>query len=117
MFSTHFSRQEFACRCGCNFDTVDFELVMVLEELRDHFGSPVIITSGCRCPEHNRKIGGASDSQHMKGKAADVKIVGVPAKKVWSWLNRKYPDRYGMGDGENYTHIDVRAEKKRWSYV
>ena len=59
--SKYFKRSEFACKCGCGFDTVDYELVKVLEYIREHFDRPLQINSGCRCATHNRTLGsGAS---------------------------------------------------------
>lgn len=46
--------------------------VQVLEPLREHFGTPVVISSGYRCPALKRAVGGASNSQHLKGEAADI---------------------------------------------
>lgn len=43
-----------------------------LEPLREHFGIPVIISSGYRCPALNRAVGGVSNSQHLTGEAADI---------------------------------------------
>jgi zinc D-Ala-D-Ala carboxypeptidase len=42
-----------------------------LEGIRAILGKPVVITSGYRCPELNRRIGGAKSSQHLRGEAAD----------------------------------------------
>lgn len=54
----HFSKSEFACKCGCGFDDIDINLVKLLEQIRSHFGdNPLIITSGCRCAKHNRSVG------------------------------------------------------------
>ena len=44
----------------------------VLEPLRQHFGTPVVISSGYRCPALNRAVGGVPNSQHLKGEAADI---------------------------------------------
>lgn len=44
----------------------------VLEPLREHFGVPVIISSGYRCPTLNKAVGGVPNSQHVKGEAADI---------------------------------------------
>ncbi|BEB16509.1 hypothetical protein VEE45_23520 [Escherichia coli] len=47
MLSKHFSRKEFKCKCGkCDYDTIDAELLVILEDVREHFGKPVIINSG-----------------------------------------------------------------------
>ena len=44
----------------------------VLEPLREHFGIPVVISSGYRCPQLNKAVGGVPNSQHLKGEAADI---------------------------------------------
>ena len=48
----------------------------VLDPVRDKFGIPVIITSGYRCPQVNRLVGGVDNSQHMSGCAADFHVMG-----------------------------------------
>ena len=44
----------------------------VLDPLREKWGAPIKVSSGYRCPALNRAIGGATNSQHMKGEAADI---------------------------------------------
>ena len=44
----------------------------ILEPLRQHFGEPVIISSGYRCPTLNIRVGGVYSSQHTLGEAADI---------------------------------------------
>ncbi len=113
--SKHFSRREFLCKCGCGFATVDVELVAVLEDVREHFDSGVTINSGCRCKEHNKRVGGEPDSEHTRGTAADIVVDGVPAHEVHAYLSMKYAGRYGIGKYQNRTHIDVRQRAARWS--
>ena len=48
----------------------------VLDPIRDKFCAPVVITSGYRCPQVNKLVGGANNSQHMSGCAADFHIKG-----------------------------------------
>lgn len=48
----------------------------VLDPVRDKFCTPVIITSGYRCPQVNRLVGGVNNSQHMSGCAADFHVMG-----------------------------------------
>lgn len=117
--SPHFTRQEFACRCGCGFDAVDIELVMVLEDVRRCFiGSSIRITSPCRCPKHNTKVGGSKNSKHMQGTAADFQVVIngkiINQDIVADYLIGMYPDMYGIGRYNHRTHIDMRATKARW---
>ncbi len=70
----YFKRSEFACKCGCGFDTVDAELLAILVNLRRHYGQPITIHSGCRCQKHNKAVGGVINSQHLIGRAADVTV-------------------------------------------
>ena len=62
--SAHFSVKEFACPC-CGACNVDKRLLDLLEAMRADLGRPLVITSGCRCPAHNREIGGAPNSEHI----------------------------------------------------
>ena len=113
--SKHFKVKEFAQKdFRCDKVVVYTELIDVLEDIRAHFNEPVIITSGYRTPEYNAKIGGAKNSQHTKGSAADIKVSGIPAREVQKYLKHKYPDKYGIGSYLTFTHIDIRAKKARW---
>ena len=115
ILSKHFKREEFACSCGCGFDTVDKETLHVLGAVRDRFDAPVTITSGCRCPEHNKRIGGASSSKHTEGRAADFRVQGVTSNEVYDFLDWMYPDQYGIGLYSTWVHIDTRSGKPaRW---
>ena len=48
----------------------------VLDPVRDMVRDPIIITSGYRCPQVNRLVGGVNNSQHMSGCAADFHVMG-----------------------------------------
>ena len=45
----------------------------VLDPLREAYGKPIIVTSGFRCKALNKAVGGASNSQHLTGEAADIR--------------------------------------------
>lgn len=109
--SRNFSRSEFACKCGCGFDTVDAELVDYLQAIRDNFDRPVRITSGARCEAHNLDIGGAASSQHLIGRAADFVVDHVPPGVVQEFCEGM--DVPGLGRYEGFTHIDTRSQG-RW---
>lgn len=114
MLNKYFKRKEFACKCGCGTSTVDAELLQVITDVREHFGKPLVINSGHRCPKHNAAVGGAKNSVHMTGKAADIRVSGVAPSEVHRYLTTKYPDKYGIGKYANFTHVDVRDYKARW---
>lgn len=110
----NFYRSEFACKCGCGFDTVDIRLIQVLQDIRWHLG-PVLIISGCRCPKHNATIPGAAEnSQHVYGRAADIVVMGVHEDKVVEFLERYYP-KCSIGRYKGRTHVDTRTNgPARW---
>lgn len=102
--SEHFSLSEFehsVTAIRCNIDnSVPSELIpllrnlceRVLEPLRQHVGEPVIISSGYRCPELNRRVGGASNSQHLTGEAADICVGNTPKLRQWYlWMAENLP--------------------------
>ncbi|EJV6228549.1 DUF882 domain-containing protein [Salmonella enterica] len=115
MISKYFKRKEFACKCGCGQDTVDAELLAILEDVREHFGKPVIINSANRCPAHNKRVGGASKSVHLTGKAADIVVKGVAPDIVHAYLTAKYSGKYGIGKYKTFTHVDSRSKESRWN--
>lgn len=113
----YFKRSEFSCRCGCGFNTVDVELLEVLTELREACNNPVIINCGCRCPKHNKKVGGATKSKHLRGIAADIRVKGLTSNTVYSYFNALYPKKYGLGLHATFLHIDIRKRKWREIYA
>lgn len=111
--SQHFQRAEFACKCGCGFDTIDFGVVAACDAIREHFKRPCVITSGCRCKAHNKAEGGSTGSQHLLGRAADIVVQGVPSKIVADYAERM--GLGGLGRYSTFTHIDTRHGRSRWS--
>lgn len=116
--SKNFSRKEWECKCGCGFNTVDAELIKVLQEdVRDYYKKPVTITpnGGCRCHIHNIACGGSNKSQHIQGKAADIKVEGISPEVIYFYLCKKFPGKYGFGLYKTFVHVDVREDEARWS--
>ena len=105
--SKDFSRHEFACKCGCGFDTVDTELLKALQIIRGRLDSPITITSGCRCDEYNREVGGKENSQHKKGRAADIVVSGISPRAVAALVGTLVGVSCGRYD--TFTHIDTRS--------
>ena len=121
LLSRSFRAKEFACKDGTDPLFVDSELVQVLQAIRDHFGAPVVITSGYRTPAHNAKAGGTRFSQHLYGRAADIRVQGASVEEVAACAERllhgcggvgRYPAKAGRAAG--WVHVDTRAEKARW---
>lgn len=114
--NSYFKKSEFACKCGCGFDDIDERLVWIATSVREHFESPVVITSGCRCKNHNKNVGGAPTSQHVLGRAIDIQVKGVAPSEVQRYLDRVLAGRHGLGYAKTFTHVDVRANPARFNY-
>jgi uncharacterized protein YcbK (DUF882 family) len=112
--SKHFYRDEYECKCGCEFDVVDIELNKIHEDIREYFGVPVTINSACRCKNHNMAVGGSQTSQHLLGKAGDTVVNGVTPLRIYQYLDVRYPDALGLGLYDTFVHIDSRKRKARW---
>lgn len=111
--STNFRVREFACKDGTDPIFIDSELVSVLQKVRNHFGKAVTITSAYRTPPHNAKEGGTLYSQHLYGKAADIKVKGISPSNVAEYAGTILKNG-GIGTYPTFTHIDVRSTKARW---
>lgn len=110
--SEHFAYREFACRCGCGFESIHPDLVEILEGIRAHYGKPIHVTSGCRCAAHNARVGGAKFSQHTYARASDIAIRDVPPEDVRATVLSLYPDIGGIKAYPGFTHIDIRTKGK-----
>jgi uncharacterized protein YcbK (DUF882 family) len=113
--SANFTDAELRCRCGCGVNLCTDMLVNALETLRADLGLPVGITSGYRCAEHNRAVGGEPNSYHLRGLAADVTVKGMAPVHVYE-VARKIPAFGGFGLASTFLHVDVRTSRARWKY-
>lgn len=112
--SANFRVREFACTDGSDPIFIDSELVNVLQKIRGHFGKAVTITSAYRTPGKNKAVGGQVYSQHLYGRAADIKVKGVAPKKVAAYAEKLLQGKGGIGTYSTFTHIDTRSTKARW---
>lgn len=105
----NFSLHEFECKDGSHLVKLDPKLVQALQILRDELGLPIIIDSGYRTPEHNKKVGGSPTSQHLLGKAVDIKVKNVSPEKV-AEVAISLGLFTGVGVYKTFTHLDVREK-------
>lgn len=110
-WARHFTREEFACRCGRYCDGFPAEpdrtLVRIADDVRQYFGAAAIVTSGVRCKTHNANVGGVANSRHLTGKAMDFRITGKSAAEVLSYVNRLAEVRYAYAIDSLHVHMDV----------
>lgn len=117
MISAHFGVWEFKCRDNSRVIVLSKALVGLLEKVRGHFKRPVVIHSGYRTVQYNSQLPNSSPkSQHTLGKAADIRVTGVPPAVVYDYLNQLYPNSHGIGIYNTFVHVDVREKKSRWDY-
>ena len=114
--SEHFKVREFRCKDGSDPVFIDSELVALLERIRTHFDRPVIINSAFRTASRNAASGGAKFSQHLYGKAADIRISGVSVDALADYVESLLGDSGGVGRyyAKGFVHVDVRTVKSRW---
>lgn len=108
----NFSKEEFACKCGCGFMEINPAVVQRLQVIRDIVGLPIGIASGCRCSKRNDSVGGKPASQHLLGNAVDFTIEGYDMGRL-SALIDKWSGGFHFYPGQNFIHVDV-GERRRW---
>ena len=121
--SAHFSLSEFKSKDGAPTPQSVVgnlkALAQNLEVLRAATGGKSIsVNSGYRSPAHNKKVGGASKSLHMTGKAADIRVAGMSPSAVHSLIikliNQGKMKQGGVGKYSSFTHYDIRGSAARW---
>lgn len=119
MSSLYFSDEELMCHgrsqghCNCGIETAENVSPILLEKLnslREMIGGPIEISCAYRCPEHNAKVGGVPNSQHVDGTAADVQTpdyenCNTPEQLKW-YCEQIGFDGIGLYDWG--CHVDVR---------
>ncbi len=113
-----FAREELECKCGCGLMSMTPEFIELLNKTRKDYGSAMKITSGCRCENHNNKVGGAPDSWHLFGLAVDVQMIdpGKRARLIASAFNAGWR---GIGVANTFIHLDMGTSRKTrvvWIY-
>ena len=112
--SPHFTVKEFACHDGSDTVLIDDRLVTLLEKIRDRFGKPIHINSAYRTAKYNAKIGGVSNSYHVKGMAADIVVQGISPKHVAQYAETLDCGGVGWYERKKFVHIDTRKNRVCW---
>lgn len=114
----YFTREEFRCKCGgkyCNGFPVEPEeaLVRALDKIRERLGIPITISSGIRCATHNANEGGVANSQHMYGRAADLRA-NVSPETMKAAAEAVMGSTGGIGLYNWGIHVDT-GKYSRWN--
>jgi hypothetical protein len=102
------------------------DLAAELDKLREELGHPIGVTSWYRPPAINAAVGGAEDSQHIHGCAADIyPLSGIHIDEFQKWVNKNWFGALGEGARRGFVHVDMRNRKgwksgglkaDRWPY-
>lgn len=111
--SKNFTVREFRCKDGTDKILIDVDFVKdKLQAIREHFQAPVTINSAYRNAIYNKKVGGTSNSYHIKGQAFDIVVKGYTTNEV-----AKYAQTIGINgiiQYNRFVHVDSR-EDRYWS--
>lgn len=118
----NFHIKEWRCHDGTGvpWDLVEnvIKCATNLQALRDEVGKAVTLISGYRNKTYNTKIVGASNSQHMLGLAADIRVNGIRPMELASLIETLIKDgrmmQGGLGTYSSFVHYDCRGTKARW---
>lgn len=120
--TTNFKLSEFACKDGSE---VPSELIPNVQRLstnlqviRDFIHCPITVLSGYRSPSHNKRVGGAKNSQHLKAKASDLRASKYSPKELYDiiedLIEKGAISQGGLGLYKTFVHYDIRGTKARW---
>jgi uncharacterized protein YcbK (DUF882 family) len=105
----YFTENELRCKCGCGELAINDLFIARMEALREYLGFPFIVNSYFRCEKHNKNIGGAKNSYHLKGQAMDIKAKGIEALKLIESA-RDFAFA-GIIIYKTFIHLDIRENK------
>lgn len=105
------SKDTFKCKC-CGVNKIEDKVVTICNDIEKSVGT-ITVTSGYRCKNHNAKVGGKENSQHLQGNAADITCADVPklvqaCKKLWS---DKKIGGLGIYNARNFCHVDIGSHR------
>ena len=118
----HFSKEEFEHGTIYPPEWIEDRLKVLcdnLEKIRACFGGRMLmVSSGYRSKTTNARAGGAQKSQHLAGKAADFRVLGVPMEVAYDvisyCMDQGLIDQGGLGLYPKHIHYDIRGERSRW---
>lgn len=113
--SKYFKPYELECRCSCGANNFSAETLKKLDKARGLAGVPFVLSSACRCPEHNTKIGGKENSSHISTDEKECTAVDIEIKSsrhrflvleslILAGFNR-------IGIAKDFIHADTDSSK------
>jgi len=118
----NFNRVEFDCHDGTPVPVELYDNLLVLannlQVLRDDLDAGIYVISGYRTPAHNKKVGGAKSSRHLKADAADIMSKSYTPRQIYNRIEKLIKagkmKQGGLGLYKTWVHYDVRGTAARW---
>ena len=120
----NFSKEEFDCSDGSEMNIAIYHnMVKVanqLQILRNYIGKPITVNSAYRSQEYNASIGGAKNSQHIMGRAADIVVKGMSPLAVHTTIELliekgdMLQGGLGLYEKKGFVHYDIRGTNTQW---
>ena len=121
MITPNFSVNEMACKCGCGRHEMDGEFMRMLKTLRDKMQSPLKVSFGFRCEDHNQMVSTTGrNGPHTLAKATDILISGERAMVLFEKARQIGFSGIGLSQRgpyqDRFVHLDTKPRKALWSY-
>ena len=112
--SENFTVKEFACKDGSDTIKIDLDLIPLIQRFRNYVEAGVYFNSAYRTPSYNKKVGGATNSYHVKGQALDVPFLNsykylTSREKMCAFFNTLGVK--GIIIYPTFVHFDTRTTK------
>lgn len=119
MISKYFKLSEFHSKDGADFPKEVLQnlqkLAVNLDVIREEIGLPIHVNSGYRSTQHNKKIGGAKNSYHVKGMASDLSVRAISPGElkeiIVGLMDSKKITAGGVKAYDTFVHYDIRGKK------
>lgn len=112
--SENFCVKEFACKDGSDTIKIDLDLIPLIQRFRNYVETGVYFNSAYRTPSYNKKVGGATNSYHVKGQALDIPFLNsykylTSREKMCAFFNTLGVK--GIIIYPSFIHVDTRTSK------
>lgn len=112
--SENFCVKEFACKDGSDTIKIDLDLIPLIQRFRNYVETGVYFNSAYRTPSYNKKVGGATNSYHVKGQALDIPFLNsykylTSREKMCAFFNTLGVK--GIIIYPTFIHVDTRTSK------
>lgn len=110
--TNNFTKSQITCKCGCGYNDISMILMHMLQDMRNKYGKPIYITSGCRCRIHNASVGGKLNSAHLTGLAVDIAFANSQQLYILIELAIHAGfKRIGINFKSKFIHLDIDLNK------